>query len=147
MKILRTLLLLATGFILGWAVANTISHRNWEKFKSAWDPARKNAFEESVTFQKSLTKDDMEQLRQDIRDYKQHAVSEIQIRTLWEGILAIQIQRALDAGNTDLVNKVLAPPISRLKEKHAEGGFKGTDYEKLADSWSGVTVPATEEPQ
>ena len=136
MKIIRPLLLLAAGFILGWAIANTIAHRNFEKFKSAWDPARKMAYEESAAFQKTLTKEEMEQLRQDIRDYGKRSVQEFQMMALWQGIFAIQIQRALDAGDTNQVDIVLTRAISHFQEKHEEGVFKGTEQEKIADAWS-----------
>ena len=136
MKILRPLLILAAGFILGWAVSNTISHRTREKCKSALDPASINALKESVASQKPLTNGEMEQLRQYIRDYGQQTVKEFQMMALWQGILAIQIQRALYAGDTNQVDIVLTRAISHFQEKHKEGIFKGTEQEKIADAWS-----------
>ena len=150
MKILRPLILLAAGFILGWAIANTIAHRNFEKFKSAWDPARKMAYEESAAFQKTLTKEEMEQMRQDIRDYGKRSVEEIQMMALWQGVFATQIQGLLNAGDTDQVDIVLTRAISQFQDKYKEGKFIGTEYEKIADACaqanSPATVPAPEEP-
>jgi hypothetical protein len=147
MKILRLLIILAVGFILGWAVSNTIAHRNFEKFKSAWDPAHKMAYEESAAFQKTLTKEEMEQMRQDIRDYGKRSVEEIQMMALWQGVFATQIQGLLNAGDTDQVDIVLTRAISKLKEKNAEGVFKGTEYEGIADKLSGVNASTPEEPK
>lgn len=152
MKKLRPLLILAAGCILGWAIANRIAHRNFEQFKSTWDPEVKAVYEESVAFQTMLTQEEMEQMRQDIRYYAQHSVEEFQMMPLWQGVLAVQIQGLLEAGNTNHVDIVLTRAISQFKEQHAKGTFKGTEFEKTANAlWSSVTeptaAPATEEAQ
>ena len=149
MKKIAALLLLLVGFIVGWGTASIIAHRNIEKFKKGWSPESQRFMAENAEFTKGLTKADMEQFRKDIRDYSFHAMNEREIQTLWQGILATQIQSALAKGNMNRVNELLTDRLTTLKEACSEGRFKGTDSEKLADSvvrrmGAGTNAPTTE---
>jgi len=140
--------LLVTGFIVGWGTASVIAHRNIEKIKQGWSPDFQRIVAENVEFTKGLTNADMEQLRKDIRDYKNHSVKELEIETLWQAILASQIQRALANGDTNLVRDILTARIDKLKQAQAEGRFKGTDWEKnvetlISKTEGGSNAPTT----
>jgi hypothetical protein len=132
-KTLLTLFLVA-GFICGWAVASVIAHRNIERIKEGWSPEFQQFVSENAEFVKSLTKEEIEQLRRDIHDYKNQTLHELEIRTLYDALLAIQIQAALSQGNTNRVQELLEDRINDLREAHAEGRFKGKDGEGIADS-------------
>ena len=134
MKKTLAVFLVVASFIVGWVTASVITHRNFEKIQQGWSPDFQKIVAENVEFCKGLTRAEMEQLRQDIRDYKSHAIKETEIQTLWEAVLATQIQSALAKGDTNRVRELLTGKITRLKEAHAAGRFKGTDSEKLADS-------------
>jgi hypothetical protein len=56
------------------------------------------------------------------------------IQAFWQGVLAIQIQAALAMDDTNRVHRLLTTSLTKLKESRAEGRFKGTDLEEVADS-------------
>ena len=134
MKKRTTVFLLVAGFIAGWSIASAIAYRNIEKIKKGWSPEFQSFVMKNVEFTKGLTNAEMEQLRKDIRDYSLHAVKETEIQTLYQAILATQIQSALTNGDTNRVHELLTDRITKLKEARAAGRFKGTDSEKLADA-------------
>jgi hypothetical protein len=134
MKKIMLVLFLVIGFIVGWGTASVIAYRNIEKIKKGWTPEFQKFVAENVEFYKGLTKTEMEQLRKDIYVYNRHLLKEDEIRTLWQAVLAIQLQAALAKGNTNLMYEILAARINALKESRAKGHFKGSDLEKLADA-------------
>ncbi len=134
MKKTLAVVLIVAGFIAGWGTASVIARRNIEKIKKGWSPDFQRFVAENVEFTKGLTRAEMEQLRKDICDYSLHAVKETEIQTLWQAILATQIQSALEKGDTNWVHELLTDRLTKLKEARAVGRFKGTDSEKLADS-------------
>ena len=111
-----------------------IAHRNFEKFKQSWSPEVQRIFNEHVDLIKGLTRAEMKQMLEDIKDRARYAMKENEIRTLWQAILAIQIQYALENGDINRVHELLTDSITQLKEAFAEGRFKGSDWEKVADS-------------
>lgn len=141
-------LVLIAGFIVGWGTALLIANRNIEKIKRGWSPDFQKFVAENIEFCNGLTRADMEQLRKDIHDYKSQAAKESEIQTLWQVILATQIQAALAQGDTNLVHKILEKRINVFKESRAKGLFKGSDLEKFADALAlrveaGTNAPTT----
>jgi hypothetical protein len=61
MKKLLPVLLLVTGFILGWATALLVAHRNFEKFKRAWSPEVQRMFNDTADLTRGLTKAEVKQ--------------------------------------------------------------------------------------
>lgn len=134
MKKILPVLLLMTGFIVGWGTASVVAYRNIQKIRQTWSPEFQKLVAENVEFAKGLTRADLEQLRKDIRDYSSHAMKEGDIKTLWQAILARQIEAALAKGDTNRVHELLAGCFTELKEAREKGRFKGPDWENVVDT-------------
>lgn len=134
MKTRTTVLLVVLGVIVGWRTASVMAQRDFDKIKKSWPFEVQNYVAENLKFEMGLTQAEREQFRQDIRANSARVVKELDIQTLGRAILAIQVQLTLASGDTNRVHELVADTMTRLKEAHAAGRFKGTDSEGLADA-------------
>ncbi len=131
MKRILPVILLATGFFVGWSSASIMAHRKIEKITQAFAPDLVKMMTELM---KGMTRAEMEQMSKNARDYSCHFENEDAMRALWQAVLATQIQAALAKGDTSRVHERLTAAMARLEKAHAEGHFKGSEWEKLADN-------------
>lgn len=134
MRKLLPVITLLIGFACGWGVAAFFAHRNIEKIKSAWPPEVQLSVAEYMEFTGPLSSEDLEQFRRDIRDYKQQTITDLELKTLYDALLAGQIMSAHEQGDANQVQELLTDALAELKEAHAAGRYKGKEWERLADT-------------
>lgn len=132
MKRLKPILLVLTGLIAGWMSASYIANKRFDKWTSAWPPELWEQVFETSKFMETLSVEEMDQLREDMRTYSENAVSEFTTASLHKALLSLQIRQVLEKTGMDGIEEMLAEHEEDFLEDYHEGRYDGSTQEEMA---------------
>lgn len=132
MKKLKPILLVLIGFIVGWTSASYIANNRFDQWTSTWPPELWEQVSETSEFMETLSVEEMEQLREDMRVYSENAVSEFATASLHKALLSIQIRQTHKGKGVDGLEKILTEQEDDFLEDYHEGRYTGSMQEDLA---------------
>ena len=132
MKIIKSILLLLTGLVVGWMSASSVANKRFDQWTSKWPPELWEQVSETSKFMQTLSVDEMEQLRKDMRRYSENSVSEFTTASLHKALLSIQIRQILENHGIAGLEEVLNEQEKDFLEDYHDGRYKGSMQEELA---------------